>query len=72
LRLYFHLISGTDVIFDKDGLEVTSLDDVRETITADIEELIGEFPADQRRGWRLEVTDESGTVYFSVPLNGPE
>jgi hypothetical protein len=70
MRLFFHLTNGTDLILDEDGLEVEHLDEVRNAIADDIEELKREFPAQDWSSWRLEVTDQIGAVVLSVALNG--
>jgi hypothetical protein len=72
MRLFFNLTNGVEVIVDDDGLEVAHLDEVRNVIAADLEELKREIPLERRSGWRLEVTDQSGEVLVSVPLNGFE
>lgn len=68
MRLYFHLYDGNDVILDPEGVEVDSLDQAGELIAADVDELKREFPAEDRRGWKLTVVDLSGAVLLTVAL----
>src|SRR4051794_34919186 len=60
MRLFFHLFDGTDVILDREGVEVDSLHQAEDAISADVAELQREFPIEERRGWVLRVTDGSG------------
>jgi len=70
MRLYFHLFDGSEVILDHEGVEVADLGEAKDAITGDIDELKREFPLEDRSGWRLNVTDRSGVVLFSIPLDG--
>ncbi|MBZ6078368.1 DUF6894 family protein [Microvirga puerhi] len=72
MRCYFNLVDGHARILDHDGIEVLDLDQARVQALKAIEELLeedGEM-ADDWRNWTLEVTNESGTILFSIPLNG--
>jgi hypothetical protein len=57
-------------MLDMDGVEVTSVENLR----AEMAEAVGEIrrgdPSAARdwRGWRLEVTDPSGTVLLTINL----
>jgi hypothetical protein len=69
LRIYFHLVGRTAVIPDTEGVEVDELGAARTAIAREIRELMQEFPEDERRGWQLRVTDDAGSVLFTVPLD---
>lgn len=70
MRLFFHLFDGAEVILDHDGVEVDSLEDASEAISADVAELQREFPIEDRQGWTLAVTDGSGATLLSIALDG--
>ena len=71
MRCYFHLVNGHDAIRDTDGLEVADLDQAHaealETLHALAQE--DEEAASAWAGWRLEVSDTSGAVLFSISLD---
>ena len=71
MRVYFHLRSAHDVIFDPEGLEVSDLQEARGQATLAIEELRQEDVAAARdwSGWTLTVADASGEVLFSLDLH---
>jgi hypothetical protein len=71
LRIFFHLVGQTAVIPDTEGVEVDYLGALRAAIACEIGELMREFSEDERRGWQLRVTDEAGTVLFTVSLDAP-
>jgi hypothetical protein len=65
------LASQHETIPDQDGVEVT---DVAETYAAArqaIKEFRSESPSTEWRGWRLDVTDASGAIVFSISLDEP-
>ena len=70
---YFHLANQHEIILDKDGVEATDPDDVYTEAAKAIEELRRKDPAEAARweGWRLDVTDASGVVIFSINLAEP-
>jgi hypothetical protein len=73
VRYYFHLANPHEIILDKDGAEAADREEVyMETVRA-IEELRRNNPAEPKRweGWRLDVTDASGVVIFSISLAEP-
>src|SRR5215210_1739182 len=70
MHLFFHLFNGTEVILDQQGIQVETLADAQASISADIAELQQEFPIEERRGWVLRVTDGSGAILMSIPLDG--
>ncbi len=71
MRCHFHLVNGRDAIRDTDGLEVTDLDQAHaedlETFHALAQE--DEEAAATWVGWRLDVSDASGAVLFSISLD---
>ncbi len=71
MRCYFHLMSGSEVIRDPEGVEVTSLDGARTQAHKAIQDLVQEDPtsAASWAGWRLEVCDAAGAVLFSISLD---
>ncbi|WP_046861734.1 DUF6894 family protein [Microvirga massiliensis] len=72
-RYYLHLANQHEIILDKDGVEATDPDEVyTETVRA-LEELRRKSPAEAPRweGWRLDVTEASGVVIFSISLAEP-
>lgn len=69
MRIFFHLVGRTAVIPDTEGVEVDDLGVVRTAIAREIRELMREFSEDDRRGWQLRVTDDTGAVLLTVPLD---
>ena len=71
MRYFFHLRNATRSIQDEDGIELASLDAARGETRKALKQLRVEDTDLMRegRGWRLEVTDESGTVLFFVSLD---
>ena len=71
MRYYFHLIRGDETIVDDHGLELPDLDYARAAIMKAIAERRLEEPrlADEIVGWTLSVTNGTGDVLFSVPLD---
>jgi hypothetical protein len=72
MRCYFHLVNGHDAIRDTDGLEVTDLDQTHAEALETLHTLAqeDEEAAATWAGWRLEVSDTSGAVLFSISLDG--
>lgn len=70
MRYYFHLRHATHSIPDEQGIELPNLDETREEILTAIAELRAENPelAQESSGWRLIVSDSSGTILFSICL----
>jgi hypothetical protein len=67
-RYYFHLISQHRTIPDHDGVEVTDLAEAYAVAREAVEEFRRETPTRTLEGWRLEATDASGGVVFSISL----
>jgi hypothetical protein len=70
MRVYFHLVDGSDSILDREGVEVDTPNDIREAVVRDVSELFREFSAEDRHGWRLHVTDEAGSLLLAIALDG--
>ena len=70
-RYYFHLIDGTDVILDDEGIEVADLATARLEVIKAIHEFRRECPAaaTEWTGWRIEVTDEMGFVALVIDVS---
>jgi len=72
MRCYFHLVNGSEKIIDRDGIEVRDIEQARAQAQKAVEELREEddTSASDWANWSLEVTDESGNVFFSINLGG--
>ena len=57
MRIFFHLAGETVTIPDTEGVEVDDLGAVRAMLAREVGELMGEFPEDDRRGWRFNTYD---------------
>jgi hypothetical protein len=71
MRCYFHLVNGSEMIRDTDGLEVADADQARTEAIEAIQILAredGEAPGTWS-GWRLDICDASGTVLSSISLD---
>jgi hypothetical protein len=70
MRCYFHLSDGHSLISDDEGIEVADLDEARSEAMKAIEEFRAEAAAaEHRTGWRMDITDESGTIFLSIDLD---
>jgi hypothetical protein len=71
MRYYFHLRDSAQCIPDDEGTEIPSLHDAHGEIQRVIEELRQENPdiARAATGWRVDVSDSSGTVLLSISLD---
>ena len=71
MRLYFHLENGDAEISDQKGLEIENPGDVRAAALKALAEISTEDPQlfEPGKGWRLNVTDGSGEVLFSLALD---
>ena len=72
MRCFFHLVRSGSRLIDEEGLEVANMDEIRAEVTKATQELrqANPFAVTDWKGWRLEVTDASGTVLFTFDL-GP-
>jgi len=72
MRCYFYLVNGSEVIRDTEGLEVADLDQAHAEALETLHALAlkdGEAAA-AWAGWRLDVSDASGALLFSISLGG--
>lgn len=71
MRCYFHLVSYHDAILDETGIEVTDLEAAETEALKAIRELREEEGdvSDDWQDWQLRVTDRSGQVFLSIPLD---
>jgi hypothetical protein len=73
MRLYFHLLKGTEAIRDEDGIEVSDVAAARAEALKTIREMRSaedRAPPDWT-GWKLAVADESGALLFSLDVDTP-
>lgn len=70
MRCYFNLISADETMIDDEGVEVRDLDQAWAQALKAIAELREEAQGEiiEWDRWRLEATDSSGKVLFSVKL----
>ena len=64
MRLYFHLLNGTETIRDEEGIEVTDLDTAKAEALNAIRDMQGEQKPHDWASWSLAVADESGAQLF--------
>ena len=71
MRYFFNLVRAHESMLDTEGVEVTSIEDLRAEVAAAIGEVRRADPSATTmwRGWRLEVTDRSGTVLLTINLD---
>ena len=69
MRMFFHLVDGAETIHDEEGIEVEG-GGLSEAVAREVAELWREFSDDERKGWRLHVANETGSVLFTIPLDG--
>ena len=69
MRLYFHLVDGAETIRDEVGVEIEG-GGLSGVVAREVAELWREFSDEDRKGWRLHVADETGSVLFTIPLDG--
>jgi hypothetical protein len=72
LTLYFHLVRSKDVCLpDMDGVEVDDPAQAQSVALKTMRQLFRENPSVARdwSGWRLDGTDETGAVLFSIALD---
>jgi hypothetical protein len=70
-RMHFDFRDATEFLPDEEGIELRNLKSARTQIVRALEELRVEEPdlAREGSGWRLEVSDSSGTVLLSISLD---
>jgi hypothetical protein len=69
-RFFFNLTNGEDVICDDDGILVSDIHAALIYAMEVIRELQAEDPstAAEWKGWRLDITDDTGRVVESLSL----
>jgi hypothetical protein len=72
MRCFFNLVGPHGSLPDQEGIEVANMDELRAEVAETVEEVRSSAPSEAQhwKGWRLEVTDSSGAVIFSVDLHG--
>jgi hypothetical protein len=72
MRCYFNLVDGSEVIRDREGIEVSDPEQARaEALHVIREQRQADFPPIDWSGWRLNVVDSTGGLLFSIPLDDP-
>ena len=73
VRIYFHLAHANVVIRDREGVDVSDVEDALARARKTIETLRREEPsvAQDWSGWRLDVTDAAGRMLVSLDLDTP-
>jgi hypothetical protein len=71
MRCFFNLHNTDDAILDKEGVEVANVEDLRAEVAKGVKDVRSADPlvVGDWKGWRLEATDPSGAVLFSVNLD---
>jgi hypothetical protein len=74
MRCYFHLVSYHDAIIDETGVEVMDLEVAEAEALKAIQDLWEEDPqaGEDWLTWQLNVTDQNGRVFLSIPLDPSE
>ena len=72
-RFFFNLASGTEVIRDETGVNLSLEGDVVDHIARALEDLYcdGSLASPAWKGWRMEVADCAGQTVLSFTLGGP-
>jgi hypothetical protein len=70
MRVYFHLVSGSETIRDEEGVEVSRVDAEPEALKVVREAQANGADLGDSAGWRLEARDEGGALLFSFDLGG--
>jgi hypothetical protein len=70
MRLFFHLLDGSETVLDEEGVEVDDPNEALKVAWNAVQELIGERGAGAVQDWTLNVSDAAGTVLFSIPFDG--
>jgi len=68
MRVFFHLVDGTETIRDEEGVEVSGLDEAQTQALHAIRELRASDAARDWGAWRLEASDQAGSLLFSLNL----
>jgi hypothetical protein len=70
MRCFFNLLNAHEAMLDVEGVEVASVENLRAEVAEAVREIRRGDPSATRdwSGWRLEVTDPSGTVLLTINL----
>ena len=70
MRVYFNLANGSESIRDEEGVVVSDVDHARAEALSAVGDLRGEKGAEPPDwiGWRLDASDQEGTLLFSLDL----
>ena len=73
MRCHFNLVDRHQTLVDEDGVEVASIDRAHTLALEVAREILAQDPAriESWHGWRLEATDRSGAVLFTIRLDAP-
>ena len=74
MRCYFHLVNSSGMIRDDVGVEVSNIAAAETEALRAIDEMRQEIDGAEEdwQGWRLSVTDGSGWILMSIPLDPPQ
>lgn len=70
MRVYFNLMNGSEAIPDREGIEVSSLDDAQTEALKAIRDMSREQNTGKRdwAGWKLVASNPEGTQLFTLDL----
>jgi hypothetical protein len=71
MRCFFDLVKADRSILDEEGIEIVNLDELRVQVAQAVQR-VGQTRASLAKdweGWRLEVSDPSHVVLFSIDLD---
>lgn len=73
MRCFFHLVRNDKSLRDDIGIEVSSVEVVRQQALQAIHELRQESDLAEQdwQGWHMEITDADGNLILSLPLVQP-
>jgi hypothetical protein len=71
MHCFFNLVDAQGFILDVEGVEVSEVEGLRTRVIGVIDEIRRADTSAARdwTGWRLEVSDHSGTVILSIKLD---
>jgi hypothetical protein len=71
MRCFLTLRNTDDAILDKEGVEAANAEELRAEVAKMVKEVRSAYPsvASEWKGWRLDATDLSGAILFSVNLD---
>ncbi len=70
MRCFFNLVEAHQTLVDEKGVEVEDVEEARSIALKVAREMLDQNQSriDGWQGWRLEATDGSGTVLFTIRL----